>query len=195
MTYDNTYKPARRICGTMALIILLTLAARTATAQTTFHVTPDGTQGSTAWTDAMTLTEALDAARAGDPPLYREEEGRFCPAGTINLMILVNCSLPDGIMARALITVTEGKTAALQDAGIASVYTGLPATGTATDGVILVTDPEAPRLTDAGTYSLLGSLLASAARDAVAYCISHYKRPWNQFDSLRTPPAVPLPKE
>ena len=66
MTYDNTYKPARRICGTMALIILLTLAALTATAQTTFHVTPDGTQGSTAWTDAMTLTEALDAARAGD---------------------------------------------------------------------------------------------------------------------------------
>lgn len=66
MTYDNTYKPARRICGTMALIILLTLAARTATAQTTFHVTPDGTQGSTAWTDAMTLTEALDAASAGD---------------------------------------------------------------------------------------------------------------------------------
>lgn len=66
MTYDNTYKPARRICGTMALIILLTLAARTATAQTIFHVTPDGTQGSTAWTDAMTLTEALDAARAGD---------------------------------------------------------------------------------------------------------------------------------
>lgn len=66
MTYDNTYKPARRIYGTMALIILLTLAARTATAQTIFHVTPDGTQGSTAWTDAMTLTEALDAARAGD---------------------------------------------------------------------------------------------------------------------------------
>ena len=66
MTYDNTYKPVRRICGTMALIILLTLAARTATAQTIFHVTPDGTKGSTAWTDAMTLTEALDAARAGD---------------------------------------------------------------------------------------------------------------------------------
>ena len=66
MTYDNTYKPARRICGTMALIILLTLAARTATAQTIFHVTPDGEQGSTAWTDAMTLTAALDAAHAGD---------------------------------------------------------------------------------------------------------------------------------
>ena len=66
MTYDNKYKPARRICGTMALIILLTLAARTATAQTIFHVTPDGNQGSTAWEDAMTLTAALDAARAGD---------------------------------------------------------------------------------------------------------------------------------
>ena len=66
MTYDNTYKPARRICGAMALIILLTLAARTAAAQTIFHVTPDGTQGSTAWEDAMTLTEALAAAHAGD---------------------------------------------------------------------------------------------------------------------------------
>lgn len=66
MTYDNKYKPARRICGAMALIILLTLAARTATAQTTFHVTPDGTPGSTAWENVMTLTEALDAARAGD---------------------------------------------------------------------------------------------------------------------------------
>ena len=66
MTYDNKYKPARRICGTMALIILLTLAARTATAQTIFHVTPDGTQGSTAWEDAMTLTAALAAAHAGD---------------------------------------------------------------------------------------------------------------------------------
>lgn len=66
MTYDNTYKPARRICGTMALIILLTLAARTATAQTIFYVTPDGNQGSTAWTDVMTLTEALAAAHAGD---------------------------------------------------------------------------------------------------------------------------------
>lgn len=130
------------------------------------------------------------AARAGDPPLYREEDGRFYPAGTINLMVLVNASLPPYAMARALITVTEGKTAALQDLGIASVYTGRPATGTATDGVMLFCDGEGPRLTDAGTFSALGFCLADAVRDAVTGCLSDFDRPWNRFDALAAPPAV-----
>jgi hypothetical protein len=37
------------------------------------------------------------------------------PTGTINLMVLTNIRLTDAALARALITVTEGKTAALQD--------------------------------------------------------------------------------
>ena len=130
------------------------------------------------------------AARAGDPPLYAEHDHHFTPVGTINLMAIINGALPDGIMARALITITEGKTAALQDAGIASVYTGKPATGTATDGITLITDPAGPMYTDAGTFSLLGSLLASAAHDAVARCLADFDRPWNRFDSLMTPPAA-----
>ncbi|MFC2675401.1 MAG: adenosylcobinamide amidohydrolase, partial [Lacticaseibacillus rhamnosus] len=38
---------------------------------------------------------------------------------------------------------TEGKTAALQDLGIADVNNGLPATGTGADGITLITDPDA----------------------------------------------------
>ena len=132
------------------------------------------------------------AARAGDPPLYEERDHHFYPAGTINLMILVNGALPEGIMARALITITEGKTAALQDLGIASVYTGRPATGSATDGITLVTDPEGAPYTDAGTFSVLGFLLASAAYDAVRSCLVDFDRPWNRFESLTTPEAADI---
>ncbi len=96
------------------------------------------------------------------------------------------------IMTRAIITITEGKTAALQDLGIADVNNGLPATGTGTDGITLITDPDAPRYTDAGTFSVLGSLLASAAYETVRECLELYDKPWNRDDSLATPPAVDL---
>lgn len=132
------------------------------------------------------------AARAGEPALYEEHGGNFSPAGTINLMVLVNGALAGGIMARALITITEGKTAALQDLGIASVSTGRPATGTATDGITLITDPQGPVYTDAGTFSKLGELLASAAYEAVRGCLEDFDRPWNRDARLETPPALDL---
>ena len=70
--------------------------------------------------DAVTTGGAeKTAARAGSPPLYTEKDGHFFPVGTINIMISLNISLPSAIMTRAIITITEGKTAALQDLGIA----------------------------------------------------------------------------
>ena len=79
--------------------------------------------------DAVTTGGAeKTAARAGSPPLYTEKDGHFFPVGTINIMISLNISLPSAIMTRAIITITEGKTAALQDLGIADVNNGLPAT-------------------------------------------------------------------
>jgi len=132
------------------------------------------------------------AARAGEPALYEERDGHFFPTGTINLMVLVNGALPDGIMTRALITITEGKTAALQDQGIASVATGRPATGTATDGVTLITDPAGPSYTDAGTFSKLGEFLASAVYEAVRGCLEDFDRPWNRDARLKTPAGIDI---
>lgn len=143
--------------------------------------------------DAVTTGGAeKTAARAGSPPLYEEKDGHFFPVGTINIMLSLNISLPPAIMTRAIITITEGKTAALQDLGIADVNTGLPATGTGTDGITLITDPNAPCYTDAGTFSALGSLLASAAYETVRECLELYDKPWNRDNSLATPPAVDL---
>ena len=114
------------------------------------------------------------ACRASSAPLYREEKGTFGPMGTINMMVLFHGSLPDGIMARALITLTEGKTAALQDMGIADVNNGKPATGTGTDGITFITDSAAPLYTDAGPFSELGASLARAAYESVTECLMKY---------------------
>jgi adenosylcobinamide hydrolase len=47
------------------------------------------------------------ACRASSPALYREEDEHFFPVGTINMMIIASGFLPEGVMARALITLTE----------------------------------------------------------------------------------------
>lgn len=130
------------------------------------------------------------AARAGDPALYREKSGQFLPVGTINIMLLTNASLPEGTMVRALITATEAKTAALQDLGIAAVYTGRPATGTATDGLMIITDPKGPSYTDAGTFSELGEMIAHAIHHTLTECITIFDTPWNRFPELSTPHAA-----
>lgn len=129
------------------------------------------------------------ACRASSPALYREEDEHFFPVGTINMMIIASGFLPEGVMARALITLTEGKSAALQDLGIADVNNGLPATGTCTDGITIICDPEGKKYTDAGSFSLLGSLLSKAAYESVRDCIETYDHPWNASSLLRTPPA------
>lgn len=145
--------------------------------------------------DAVTTGGAeKTAARAGSPPLYEEKDGRFFPVGTINIMISLNISLPPGIMARALMTITEGKTAAMQDLGIADINNGLPATGTGTDGITLITNPKGNQYTDAGTFSVLGALLASATYETVKECLEVYDKPWNRSISLMTPPPADLKK-
>ncbi len=134
------------------------------------------------------------ASRAGDPAFYHEGRTEYIPLGTINIMIATNVSLPDGIMVKALMTATEGKAAALQDAGIASLATGLPATGTGTDGFILACDPRGPRKTDAGAHSKLGELLAKAAYQTITDTFANFPKPWNLFAELRTPGAISVDK-
>lgn len=90
------------------------------------------------------------------------------PAGTINIMVLTNIELSDAALARALITVTEGKTAALEDLKVASTYTReAQATGTGTDSIIVVSGRAAPRATYTGGHSRIGELIGKATYAAV----------------------------
>lgn len=90
------------------------------------------------------------------------------PAGTINIMVLTNIRLTDAAMARALITVTEGKTAALQDLIVPSTYTKtVQATGTGTDSIIVVSGTQGPQASYTGGHSRIGELIGKASHQAV----------------------------
>lgn len=109
-----------------------------------------------------------NAARAGEDALYWEHHGKYVPiSGTINIMLLVEACLAPGALAKALITATEAKTAALQDLRVCSPHSLLPATGTGTDGVILVSHLEGLVCKDVGTQSKLGEMLADAVKSGV----------------------------
>lgn len=90
------------------------------------------------------------------------------PAGTINIMVLTNIRLTDAALARALITVTEGKTAALQDLNVPSTYTKtVQATGTGTDSIIVVSGTQGPQASYTGGHSRIGELIGKASHQAV----------------------------
>ena len=119
-----------------------------------------------------------NALRTGvDVADYVERDGNFVSAsGTINVIILTNASLTDGAMARAIVTVTEAKTAALQDLDVRSTYTPQnQATGTGTDNVIIVSGSgsgKALRLTSGHTK--IGELIGSSTKLAVAEALKKH---------------------
>ncbi len=102
-----------------------------------------------------------------------QDEGRYYEPGTINIIVLSNHQLSPRAMSRALIDITEAKTAALQDLDIRS--TEQPrrwqATGTGTDNIIVV-GGQGRLLEQAGGHSKLGELIGravyAAVREAVA---------------------------
>ncbi len=87
--------------------------------------------------------------------------------GTINVILIANVSLGDAELARSIITITEAKTAVLQDLGIRSSYTpGAWATGTGTDEVVVISGTGRV-VRCAGGHCKLGQLVGWAAHEAV----------------------------
>ena len=117
-------------------------------------------------TALVTAGAKTNAQRTGvDEGTYIEGEE---PKGTVNILILTNARLTDGAMARALITITEAKTAAFEDLQIPSSYTkGVQATGTGTDSIIIATGTTGPKVTYTGGHNRIGELIGKAAYEAV----------------------------
>ncbi|MEM2953177.1 MAG: adenosylcobinamide amidohydrolase [Candidatus Bathyarchaeia archaeon] len=112
-----------------------------------------------------------NALRSGvDKGNYVERNGKFHYApGTINIIILFNVALTTGAMARAIITATEAKTAALQDLDVRSAFSPEhKATGTGTDNIIIVSGKEyGMPLRWTGGHTRIGELIATSTRFAV----------------------------
>jgi adenosylcobinamide amidohydrolase len=98
--------------------------------------------------------------------------------GTINIILLTNVNLTDGAMARAVITATEAKTAALQDLDIRSTLTPKrQATGTGTDDIIIVSGPKIgdPIQCTKG-HTKMGELIAVSTKTAVTEAMKKHDR-------------------
>lgn len=117
------------------------------------------------------------------------DEGRFYEPGTINVIILSNRRLSSRAMARAVISATEAKTAALQDLDVrgSAVPRRWQATGTGTDEVLVVAGSGAA-LDNTGGHSKLGELIAVAVYAGVREAISRQNAlvaPRSVFHRLR----------
>ncbi len=93
--------------------------------------------------------------------------------GTINILLLSNAQLTRRAMARAVITATEAKTAALEDLDIRSSASPArhQATGTGTDNIIVVEGRGEFTIDNAGGHSKFGELAARAVYAGVREAI------------------------
>ena len=122
-----------------------------------------------------------NAGSAGDLAHYDERDGAWVRTsavaadakepgthgGTINTLLLLSSPLSDSALARAVVTMTEGKTSALLELAVGSKGSWRPATGTGTDQFAIAAPREgAPRRTWTGQHTKAGELIGRAVRDA-----------------------------
>lgn len=136
------------------------------------------------------VTAGIDGngGRVGDPASYYEEEGKFLfIPGTINTILLIGANLPPYTMARALVTASEAKAAALQQLMAPSRYSQGIATGSGTDMSVVIGDRTSSRcLTDAGKHSRLGEMIGLCILEATTRALELESRitPLSQRDML-----------
>ena len=112
-----------------------------------------------------------NATTAGEPATWRESHAGMervpAYAGTINTMLLINRPLTAAALARVVVTMTEGKSAALHRLAVPSKRHVDLATGTGTDQYCIAAPASGPRpLTSASPHMKLGELVGLATRNA-----------------------------
>lgn len=122
-------------------------------------------------TSIVTAGVQRNAACAGDPAAWRETESGWEKiahiGGTVNTILLINSSLTEGALARAAMTMTEAKSAALQRLAVQSLYSQEIATGTGTDQYCVAAPLKKGKpLTSTNPHSKLGELIGITVRDA-----------------------------
>ncbi|WP_158301935.1 adenosylcobinamide amidohydrolase [Paenibacillus mesophilus] len=94
--------------------------------------------------------------------------------GTINTIVVVDGQMAEAAMVNAVITATEAKTAALQDLGVKARNSGLLATGTSTDAVLIASTGRGDLFRYAGTATTIGYMIGKAVYDATIRSASVY---------------------
>ena len=93
-------------------------------------------------TAAVSAGADVNALCAGDPATLFESDEEPCilSPGTINIFLIINQTLSPGAMTELLMTITEAKTTVLRDFMQGSSASNSIATGTGTDGIVIIGD-------------------------------------------------------
>lgn len=160
-------------------------------------------------TAVVTAGVASNAVAAGDPAAWRETSRGMekvpppaaptlaeatAVAGTINTLLVIDTPLTPGALARTLITMVEGKSAALQRLAVPSCYSQDLATGTGTDQFCIAAPLAAPATTDAASGTAAAVAAAGAdsrdAAPAVSGVTGHPAHPGAVTDDAERPTVV-----
>jgi adenosylcobinamide amidohydrolase len=110
-----------------------------------------------------------NALRAGDPPWSAAR------VGTINLLVRTSFALTEGAMLETLALASEARALAVREAAVPSVKSGLPASGTGTDCIVvaapLAGDPHAY----AGKHTVAGHLVGAAVEEAIRTGVARWQ--------------------
>ena len=108
---------------------------------------------------ALVTVGLRNALRAGDPVTPAQ-------VGTINLLVSVNVPLSEAALVEALAVAVEGRALAVLEAGTLSKQSGLPASGTGTDCVVIAAPRGGQALAYAGKHTDVGASVGRAALEA-----------------------------
>ncbi|WP_196593293.1 adenosylcobinamide amidohydrolase [Pectinatus sottacetonis] len=129
-----------------------------------------------------------NGGRVGDPADYYRPIEKPDKFGTINIILVLGSDMPPGTLARALVTCTEAKTAAIQELLEGSKYSTGIATGSGTDQTIIIADAASPLyLEGAGKHSKMGELIGKVVIKAVKRALDKQSglNPVKQHDVFR----------
>ena len=119
-------------------------------------------------TAVVTAGVRTNAVCAGDPATWRETRDGIVKApavaGTINTMLLINTPVQVGALMRVAVTMTEAKSAALQQLAVPSCYSSDLATGTGTDQFALAAPMSGERAAHLRQSRTRSSARSSGAR-------------------------------
>ena len=123
---------------------------------------------------ALTVTAIVtggietNGGRVGDPSDYYKPLIKDLKPGTINIILVLDSDMPPGTLARALVTCTEAKTAAIQELMAGSNYSTGLATGSGTDQTMIIANAESELyLESTGKHSKTGELIGKVVMRAV----------------------------
>jgi adenosylcobinamide amidohydrolase/ABC-type Fe3+-hydroxamate transport system substrate-binding protein len=117
----------------------------------------------------MTVTALVTAGAESNAVRTSRDIGAYYEPGTINIIVLSTRKISKAGAAKAMISITEAKTAALWDLDVRSSQTPLvnPATGTGTDSIIIVAGGDGPAIDYTGGHGKIGQIIGEAVYEAV----------------------------